>query len=57
MTNHCREDLVTQYRRLAKAARLEAEVATEPNARMVYLRTAQLWEQKAEKEESISPSN
>jgi hypothetical protein len=47
-----RKSLSLEYRRLAQEARSNAEHAAHPDLRKVYLRTAELWDQKAAQEES-----
>ena len=52
MTNVRPENLAAEYHRLADEARSKAANATHLDVRKVYLRTAELWDQKAAKEES-----
>jgi len=52
MANARRKNFAEEYRRLAEEARSKAANATHLDARKIYLRTAELWDQKAAKEES-----
>jgi hypothetical protein len=46
------QDLAAEYRRLAQEARISAACASHAEVRRVYLRTAELWEQRAAAEDS-----
>ena len=48
------KNLAAEYHGLAEEARSKAANATHLDVRKVYLRTAELWDQKATKEESKS---
>jgi len=50
------KNLAAEYHRLAEDARLRAASATHLDVRKVYLRTAELWEQKAAMEASKGAS-
>ena len=52
MTNIRPKNLTAEYCRLAQEARLKAASATDLDVLKVYLRTAELWDQRAAKEES-----
>jgi hypothetical protein len=52
MTNIRPKNLAADYRRVAEEASLKAASATDLDVLKVYLRTAELWNQRAAREES-----